>query len=456
MTTITITQLANLLSVEDLLSFPFSEITVTHSDSTLIRATYGGYELRLEGSFVYDQSGITSGSTINAVKLYSTGNQIASITGMNVTYDELASGDTNTVIQATLGGDDVIMSFLNGGDLLSGYGGDDRIRLGTGDDTVLGGTGTDTFVLDTPLANAGFRFVEDVFQVISDFGTDTLFEFEAIEFQDATVHLLEGSAGADNLTGLTGLTAGGSAGFDIINGLGGNDTISGSASGDMLLGGDGDDGILGNGGGDGLFGQDGNDTLAGGGGFDTVWGGSGNDLLKGGGGNDRMFGGSGADRMIGGGRNDALHGNAGNDVLQGSKGRDLLKGGHGDDTLSGGAHGDRLKGNAGSDVLKGGNGNDKLFGGGGNDTLLGQKGDDRLTGGAGADEFVFHRNHGNDTVTDFQLGLDLIAIGRGASSLDQLSFQQQGADVLVSFSNVTILVEEVTVTQLQDQDNFLF
>jgi serralysin len=153
---------------------------------------------------------------------------------------------------------------------------------------------------------------------------------------------------------------------------------------------------------------------------------------------DYIFGGAGNDRISGGAANDQLFGNSGVDNILGGNGHDLLNGG------------------IGNDQLVGGGGNDRLFGGGGRDTLTGHKGNDLLTGDRGADVFLFHKGHGSDTITDFEIGNDVIQIGRGANRLGQLDFQKQGNDVLVTFANVEIMVENVTLGQLQDVDNFLF
>lgn len=88
--------------------------------------------------------------------------------------------------------------------------------------------------------------------------------------------------------------------------------------------------------------------------------------------------------------------------------------------------------------------------------MEGGRGSDVLTGGRGTDTFVFQKGHGNDIITDFTIGEDVIQIGRGASRMGQLDFEQQGDDVLVSFANVTILVQNTTVDDLNTSDNFLF
>jgi Ca2+-binding RTX toxin-like protein len=57
-------------------------------------------------------------------------------------------------------------------------------------------------------------------------------------------------------------------------------------------------------------------------------------------------------------------------------------------------------------------GNDTLLGGGGNDRLFGMGGNDTLTGGTGVDKFIYSANfnNGNDTVTDFEVGIDKIVL----------------------------------------------
>ena len=71
---------------------------------------------------------------------------------------------------------------------------------------------------------------------------------------------------------------------------------------------------------------------------------------------------------------------------------------------------DRLTGSARDDLLMGYDGADWLEGGAGDDVLIAGAGEDRLTGGAGADTFVFTRDGVRNTITDFELGTDVINI----------------------------------------------
>lgn len=90
-------------------------------------------------------------------------------------------------------------------------------------------------------------------------------------------------------------TLNGTAGTDIIFGLGGRNTINGNAGNDLLCGGNSNDSLNGGGGNDILGGENGDDTLRGGDGNDILRGNSGNDILTGGAGADAFSGGPGTD-----------------------------------------------------------------------------------------------------------------------------------------------------------------
>lgn len=71
------------------------------------------------------------------------------------------------------------------------------------------------------------------------------------------------------------------------------------------------------------------------------------------------------------------------------------------ENLTGSAFADRLTGNAAANVINGGGGDDLIDGGADNDAL---------TGGGGADRFVLRAGNGTDTITDFAIGNDRIAL----------------------------------------------
>ncbi|MHA3980922.1 right-handed parallel beta-helix repeat-containing protein [Halovulum sp. GXIMD14794] len=163
---------------------------------------------------------------------------------------------------------------------------------------------------------------------------------------------------------------------------------------------------------DWVSGDDGDDRLYGDGNANNISGGDGDDVLSGYAGNDTLKGGAGDDRIKAHGGNDTLNGNSGADRLNGGRGDDKISGGTGNDRLNGRTGDDVLNGGEGDDVLRGTRGNDTLDGGDGNDIVDGGRGDDVMTGGAGSDTFKFRLSPGNDVITDFETGTDLIDLTR--------------------------------------------
>ncbi len=183
----------------------------------------------------------------------------------------------------------------------------------------------------------------------------------------------------------------------------------------------------------------------------------GNDRMVGNKFSDKILGFSGSDKIFGLSADDELRGMAGNDVLKGGGGNDILFGEGGKDQLNGGVGVDTLKGGKGSDVLKGGGGGDFLAGQGGADKLFGGSGADTLSGGGGRDIFIFNKVSGKgNIITDFSLGKDYIKVTNGATEVGDLSISNSGADVLIAFSNVDILVLGASVDDFSAGDVFIF
>ena len=157
----------------------------------------------------------------------------------------------------------------------------------------------------------------------------------------------------------------------------------------------------------------------------------------------------------------------GDDTLDGSYGDDKLYGGDGDDTLRGNRGDDTLKGSHGNDRLHGGKGDDELYGGRDDDTLIGGRGDDTLSGSWGADRFVFDRNDGHDTITDFGsrkildpsgnvIGMahDVIVI-KGGKVFEDLTIKENanGDAVVTGYGeDVSITLEDVAASELTESD----
>ena len=123
--------------------------------------------------------------------------------------------------------------------------------------------------------------------------------------------------------------------------------------------------------------------------------------------------------------------------------------------LSGSAQADTLEGGTGNNTLKGALGNDLLSGLDGDDLLIGGRGNDRLTGGLGIDTFEFSPGGGRDRVTDFAPGADLIHFTNSLTIAD-ITFARQGTGVLLTVGTAQVLVDNVTVAQMNDPANFLF
>lgn len=123
--------------------------------------------------------------------------------------------------------------------------------------------------------------------------------------------------------------------------------------------------------------------------------------------------------------------------------------------LDGGLGRDSLSGQAGADTLNGGEGNDTLNGGAEADLLRGGALTDRLTGGTGADLFEFRAGEGQDRITDFAIGSDLIDFV-GTTVLANITFAVVAGGVQCSVGTFSFIVEGVPLLQMQDQGNFLF
>ncbi len=286
----------------------------------------------------------------------------------------------------TVGGTQSGTSF---NDRIGGTGGRDTISGGNGADTLIGGEGDD-FV-------AGGNGNDIAFAGANDDGEDTL----------------QGNAGNDILGGGAGddIIVGGTLSFSVSlfnSGNSGDDTLFGGAGNDLIVA--------------GSYNTSSMEVINTGQGTNTIWAGTGNDTVFGDDNRDTLGGGVGGDRLDGGSGDDTIYGGAGNDNVNAGADNDLSFSGAGSDTLNGGSGDDTLFGGAGNDMVSGGEGADRIWAGAGNDDL---------SGGEGADTFVFGRNSGNDTVTDFDAGEDTIDLVFAPTDFESL------ADVQAAASNAT-------------------
>lgn len=102
--------------------------------------------------------------------------------------------------------------------------------------------------------------------------------------------------------------------------------------------------------------------------------------------------------------------------------------------------------------------NETISGGNANDILNGASGNDSLTGGAGLDLFQASLQTDNDTITDFEDGIDLIdftLLAGTVDSFEDLNITENGGNALVSFENGSFTLNGVEADTLTFND-FLF
>jgi Ca2+-binding RTX toxin-like protein len=323
-----------------------------------------------------------------------------------VTYENFVTAASGAILVLTTNQKDIV-----GGEIDNTITGNDNgnalIAMG-GNDTVFGGNGAD--------------------RMAGGIGADSLIGGEGRD-----VASYRASAEAVFVSLLTGLTEGGEAQGDHLDGIEGligsanNDTLAGNNAANTLNGLAGDDSLVGNAGADVLVGGAGGDIIRGGRGTDTLMFDAASegvtvDLVAGTGlGGDaegdvyvrieRVIGTDNADHITGTVFNNRLFGGAGNDTLLGGNGDDIIDGGSGQDSLDGGAGTDTLDytrstvgvrvdmilltavegiqeegdtftgfeniiGSAHDDNLRGDTGANTLDGGDGSDTMFGRGGND--------------------------------------------------------------------------------
>lgn len=224
---------------------------------------------------------------------------------------------------------------------------------------------------------------------------------------------------------LSALTASGTLGNDVINGL--------LAQANVIDGLDGDDTITGGNSTDQLWGGAGDDDLNGGDGDDRMVGFTGNDQLTGGDGDDWLWGGDGNDTLLGNSGNDFLSGNAGNDLLSGSVGSDIIYGGADDDTIYALDNNPDNKADLNYANL--------IFGGDGDDTIYGSSGDDTLNGGVGNDT-LYSRSGAGDSYEDFVMGLNPIVYYRLGEDIGSNTAIDKAGNLNASYDGLNIQKEQ--------------
>lgn len=483
-------------------------------DDTLIGGD--GNDL-LDGGAGFDTADYSSASVgvtvdLNILTAQNTGMGSDTLAGI----ERLVGGGKNDTLIGD-GGNNTLEGGL-GNDVLSGGDGVDTLIGGRGADQMDGGNSFDIVTYEFSTAKVMINLTTGSHG--GDAGGDTFFNIELFTLSGFG-DIFTGAAGNERVFGGNGADViSGAAGNDSLVGGSGNDTLNGGDNDDVLAGQSGADKLDGGNGFDyasyngsspvslnlttGIHTGDaagdtfisievfqltfGDDSFVGGAGDDSVVATDGIDLLDGMGGADTLSGGNGDDTLTGGAGGDALSGDAGFDTASyqsaaaavtvnltngalnaGDAAGDsffdverfvLTDLANDSDSFTGDANGNEVVALGGDDFVDGGDGADSLSGGGGSDVLVGGTGNDSLTGGADLDFFWVNAGlFGADTVTDFENGVDQIAVTgiAGVTGFSDLviSSGPGGAAVVTFPDGSTITLTGVTAGQV-DASDFTF
>ena len=170
------------------------------------------------------------------------------------------------------------------------------------------------------------------------------------------------------------------------------------------------------------------------------------------------------DILMGSSESDVIAGLLGDDEISGGDGDDILRGDlnsrspggniGGNDTIFGGLGNDQIGGKGGNDSLFGSDGDDSIWGDDGDDILRGGLGNDTLTGddfsgGEGVDTFVLASGEGTDTLVDFEVGIDVIALAN--LTFADLSLTSENGNTAIAFGDeILAVVQNVEVLSESD------
>ncbi|HVQ67795.1 MAG TPA: calcium-binding protein, partial [Bradyrhizobium sp.] len=339
----------------------------------------------------------------------------------------------------------------NGDDTFDGKGGNDTLTGYVGNDTYMYGVGSGNDVVSESGADAGTDNVKLVGLNASDvefmrWNNNLYITINATGERIQVDNQFSGGAGIEQVTFANGST------MDRAQ-IASAAWYRGSANGESISGSSSDDTFDGNGG---------NDTLTGFGGSDTY-------IYRVGSGND-VVSESGADagtdniKLVGLNVSDVEFMRWANNlyITINATGERIQV----DNQFSGGAGIEQVTFANGSTMdraqiasaawFRGTSGNDTISGTSGNDTIFGGAGNDTLSGGSGSDTFVFRANLGQDTVTDFTAGSDVLEFQNGLfadAAAVLAAATTSGNDTLITIdAGNTILLKNVAVANLHVGD----
>lgn len=99
-------------------------------------------------------------------------------------------------------------------------------------------------------------------------------------------------------------------------------------------------------------------------------------------------------------------------------------------------------GTDGADVMLGGTGNDTLYGFAGDDLMDGGAGDDTLSGGTGNDTYIVGSDGGNDVITDHGYDLADVLNLTAIADLSLATVLSNGVDVMISFEGGSVVLRD--------------
>lgn len=107
-------------------------------------------------------------------------------------------------------------------------------------------------------------------------------------------------------------------------------------------------------------------------------------------------------------------------------------------------------------AIRGTSGNDTISGTAWSDTIAGGAGNDTMSGGAGSDTFLFRSNLGQDTVTDFTTGTDVLEFRDGIfadAAAALAAATSSGSDTLITIdAGNSVLLKNVLLANLHEAD----